>query len=127
MFIDATYEGDLMAAAGVTYTVGREANKQYGETLNGVQVARADKHQFTACRRSVRQAGRPIERAAAGHEHESAGATARRDKRVQAYNFRMCMTDVPENRVPFQKPVGYDEPSTNCCSATSRRATAASR
>ncbi len=48
MFIDASYEGDLMAAAGVSYTVGREANSQYGETLNGVQVAAADSHQFTS-------------------------------------------------------------------------------
>ncbi len=46
MFIDATYEGDLMAAAGVSFTVGREANATYGETLNGVQTARATKHQF---------------------------------------------------------------------------------
>src|SRR5262245_54945100 len=37
MYVDATYEGDLMAKAGVSYTVGREANSQYGETLNGVQ------------------------------------------------------------------------------------------
>ncbi len=47
MFIDASYEGDLLAAAGVSYTVGREANAAYGETLNGVQTANAVYHQFT--------------------------------------------------------------------------------
>jgi hypothetical protein len=47
MFIDATYEGDVMAGAGVAFHVGREANATYGETLNGVQLGRATKHQFT--------------------------------------------------------------------------------
>ncbi len=46
VFIDATYEGDLMAKAGVLYAVGREANTLYGETLNGVQTRHAVKHQF---------------------------------------------------------------------------------
>ena len=55
MFVDATYEGDLLAKAGVSYTVGREANSQYGETLNGVQTKNATKHQLCSGCRSVRE------------------------------------------------------------------------
>ena len=62
VFVDATYEGDLMAKAGVSYHVGREANAVYGETLNGVQTKNATSHQFKVARRPVRRAGRPEER-----------------------------------------------------------------
>ncbi|HVJ87328.1 MAG TPA: FAD-dependent oxidoreductase [Caulifigura sp.] len=107
MFIDATYEGDLMALAGVSYTVGREANKQYGETLNGVQVARADKHQFV---KPVDPYVKPGDKASGllPGINTNPGVDGEADKRVQAYNYRVCMTDIPENRVAFQKPVGYD-------------------
>ena len=107
MFIDATYEGDLMALAGVSYTVGREANKQYGETLNGVQVARADKHQFV---KPVDPYVKPGDKSSGllPGINTNPGVDGEADKRVQAYNYRVCMTDIPENRVAFQKPVGYD-------------------
>ena len=108
MFIDATYEGDLMAAAGVSYTVGREANSTYNETLNGVQVANADKHQFTNDISAYRVPGNPTSGLLPRVHDGGPGVQGAGDKRVQAYNFRMCLTRVPENRVPFPKPPGYD-------------------
>jgi hypothetical protein len=109
MFLDATYEGDLMAAAGVSYTVGREANAQYGETLNGVQTVQAKHHQFVEGVDPYVVKGDPASGLLpfidpAGSGNEGAG-----DKRVQAYCFRMCLTDHPGNRIPFAKPEGYDE------------------
>ncbi len=108
MFIDATYEGDLLAKAGVSYTVGREANSQYGETLNGVQTKNATKHQFVAgvdpyVKKGDKSSGL-LPRVHDGPPGEEGAA----DKRVQAYNFRMCLTDVKENQIPFSKPAGYD-------------------
>ncbi len=107
MFVDATYEGDLMAAAGVGYTVGREANARYGESLNGVQ-APAAKHQFTFDISPYVVPDDPssglLPRVRAG----SPGANGSGDHRLQAYNYRMCLTRVQENRVPFPKPEGYD-------------------
>jgi hypothetical protein len=110
-FIDATYEGDLMARAGVKYTVGREANAQYGETLNGVQVAQATKHQFPPpCKVSPyikpdnpRSGLLPI--IDANGPGEEGGA----DQRIQAYNYRLCMTSAKANQIPVEKPAGYDE------------------
>lgn len=104
-FIDATYEGDLMAAAGVSYIVGREPNSRYKETLNGIR--------FNSEKSSVGvdpyvRAGDPksgllprIDARAPGKEGEAHAG-------VQAYNFRVCLTDVPENRVPFARPASYD-------------------
>jgi hypothetical protein len=108
MFIDATYEGDLMARAGVSYTVGREANSQYGETLNGVQTAHATKHQFTKPVDPFVRPGDPSSGLLPGIHSGEPGRDGDRDHRVQAYNFRMCLTDAPENRLPFPKPAGYD-------------------
>ncbi len=107
MFIDATYEGDLMAAAGVSFTVGREANAQYGETLNGVQVARADKHQFTHPVDPFVQPGVLSSGLLPGISTDP-GTDGEADKRVQAYNYRIAMTDVAANRVPFEKPADYN-------------------
>jgi hypothetical protein len=108
MFIDATYEGDLMAAAGVSYSVGREANSTYGETLNGVQFSHARSHQFQNDISAYEIPGDPqsglLPRVHDGHPGEQGAG----DHRVQAYNFRMCLTRVAENRVPFPKPPGYD-------------------
>ena len=109
MFIDATYEGDLMAAAGVTYTVGRESNDTYGETLNGVQVARSIHHQFVKQVDPYVVPGDPSSGLVWGVHGDSPGVDGTADKRVQAYCYRMCMTQVPENRVPFPKPADYDE------------------
>ncbi|MCW4460242.1 FAD-dependent oxidoreductase [Sphingomonas sp. BT-65] len=108
MFIDATYEGDLMAGAGVTFTVGREANATYGETLNGVQLANTTNHQFTLDIDPYRVPGDPasglVPRVSAGRTAPDGTA----DRKIQAYTYRMCLTDVPANRVPFAKPAGYD-------------------
>lgn len=107
-FIDATYEGDLLAHAGVSYTVGREANSKYGETLNGVQIDNALKHQFTNDISPYVIPGDPssglLPRVHAGNPGKQGAA----DHRLQAYNYRVCLTRVPENRVPFPKPAGYD-------------------
>jgi hypothetical protein len=108
MFVDATYEGDLMAQAGVSYTVGREGNSQYGETLNGVQTKNATKHQFVPgvdpyVIKGDKSSGL-LPRLHAGTPGEEGSA----DQRVQAYNFRMCLTDVKENQIPFAQPDGYD-------------------
>lgn len=108
MFIDATYEGDLMATAGVSYTVGREANRQYGETLNGVQIRRAVHHQFIKPVDPYVKPGDPSSGLLPGVHAGSPGEEGSADKRVQAYNYRMCTTDVPENRRAWPKPDGYD-------------------
>ncbi len=108
MFIDAAYEGDLMAKAGVQYTTGRESNAQYGETLNGVQVGHARDHQFLRPVDPYVRPGDPASGLLSGIQAGSPGRDGDGDQRIQAYNFRMCLTDVPENRVPFPKPEGYD-------------------
>jgi FAD-dependent oxidoreductase family protein len=110
MFIDATYEGDLMAAAGVSYTVGREPNRQYGETLNGVaRKWNTHLHRFTVKVDPYVKAGDPTSGLLFGIDPNPLPADGEGDKRIQAYCFRMCMTDVPANRVPFEKPADYDE------------------
>ncbi len=108
VFIDATYEGDLMAKAGVPYHVGREANAVYGETLNGIQVAHSRSHQFI---KGVDPFVKPGDRTSGLLplvQAEPVGKDGDGDHRVQAYNFRMCTTDVAENRRPWPKPEGYD-------------------
>jgi hypothetical protein len=109
MFIDATYEGDLMAAAGVSYTFGREPNAAFGETLNGIQLAHAKSHQFAGKVDPYVVEGDPksgllprIQDIPVGGQ-DGAG-----DRKIQAYNFRMCLTKVPANRVEFPRPPGYD-------------------
>ncbi|MBQ3289471.1 MAG: FAD-dependent oxidoreductase [Kiritimatiellae bacterium] len=110
VFVDATYEGDLMAAAGVSYTVGREANSVYGETLNGNQPAQATHHQLNVGVDPYVVKGDPKSGLLFGVEpYDSAMKPGDGDSRVQAYCFRMCLTDDPENRIPFKKPEGYDE------------------
>ena len=108
MFVDATYEGDLMAKAGVTYTVGREPNSKYGETLNGVQTENAVKHQFDADVDPYVVPGDPTSGLLPGVHGGDPGKEGAGDHRVQAYCFRLCLTDDPDNRVPFPKPEGYD-------------------
>ena len=108
MFIDATYEGDLMAAADVSYTVGRESNAQYGESLNGIQTARATKHQFESPVDPYVVPGDPSSGLLPKIHPDKPGVDGEADHRVQAYCFRMCLTDDPGNRLPFPKPDGYD-------------------
>jgi hypothetical protein len=108
MFIDATYEGDLMAKAGVSYTVGREANAQYGETLNGVQTKHARSHQFEKPVDPYVEPGNPSSSLLPGVHDDGPGIEGEADHRVQAYNFRLCLTDAPENKVPIAKPKDYE-------------------
>lgn len=108
IFLDATYEGDLMAAAGVSYRVGREANEEYGETLNGVQTRNAIHHQFEHPVDPYVVPGDPSSGLLPRIHEGPPGEEGSADHRVQAYCFRMCLTKVPENRVPFPRPPGYD-------------------
>ena len=109
VFLDATYEGDLFAAAGVSYTVGRESNARYGETLNGIQTANAVYHQFAGPVDPYVEPGNPDSGILPGVNPDAGGRDGDADGGVQAYCFRLCMTRVPENRVPFEKPADYDE------------------
>ncbi|MGE3807567.1 MAG: FAD-dependent oxidoreductase, partial [Gemmataceae bacterium] len=109
MFIDATYEGDLLAKAGVRYHVGREANQTYGETLNGVQVQNAKHHQFVKNIDPYVKAGDPQSGLLPNVHAGPPGVDGAGDPRVQAYNFRLCATDRPDNRRPWPKPDNYDE------------------
>lgn len=109
MYVDATYEGDLMAAAGVAYHIGREPNSTYGETLNGTQVANANYHNLADGVDPYVVKGDKSSGLLPGLEINPIEPDGTGDGRVQAYCFRMCLTDVPENRIPFTKPNGYDE------------------
>lgn len=109
MFIDATYEGDFMAKAGVSYAVGREANNVYGESLNGVQTRQARHHQLFPGVDPYVRAGDKSSGLLPGIDRSGPGSEGAGDRRVQAYCFRMCLTDHPENRIPFHKPEGYNE------------------
>ncbi|MGA2030645.1 MAG: FAD-dependent oxidoreductase [Thermoguttaceae bacterium] len=108
VYIDASYEGDLMARAGVGYTIGRESNRAYGETLNGVQPAQARMHQFDRPIDPYKAAGDRSSGLLPGVHAGAPGEPGEGDRRIQAYNFRLCLTDVPENRLPWPKPAGYD-------------------
>jgi len=109
VFIDATYEGDLMAAAGVEYHVGREGNDIYGEEHNGVQCGRHDhRHYFLFNVDPYRIAGDPASGLLYGISPDKPGANGSGDSKIQAYNFRLCLTKVPENRLPFYAPANYD-------------------
>lgn len=109
MFIDATYEGDLMAAAGISYHVGREGNAKYNETFNGVQtgVFQHD-HHFKSNISPYKIKDDPSSGLLPYISAEPPGAFGVADKKIQAYCFRMCMTNHPENSVPFPKPDNYD-------------------
>lgn len=109
MFIDATYEGDLMASAGISYTVGREACSEYNEQWNGVQAGvyhhghyfKSDISPYVIPNDSNSGllpyvSSEPIQPNCTG------------DDKIQAYCFRLCMSNHPDNRVPFEKPENYD-------------------
>ncbi|TDB63611.1 FAD-dependent oxidoreductase [Arundinibacter roseus] len=106
VFIDCTYEGDLMAKAGVSYTVGREANSLYGETWNGVQML--DKHQFPKGISPYRIPGDSTSGLLWGISEAPLLPNGSGDKSVQAYNFRICLTNNPENRIAITRPPRYD-------------------
>ncbi len=108
VFLDATYEGDLMAAAGVSYVVGREGNAVYGETLNGVQTRNARSHQFKNRVSPYVVAGAPSSGLLPRVHADPPGQEGQGDHRIQAYNYRLCLTNDPSNRLPFPRPAGYD-------------------
>jgi hypothetical protein len=108
MFIDASYKGDLMAKAGVSYHVGRESNDAYGETLNGVR-AETPYHQFKVAVDPYLKPGDPKSGLLPCVQPGDDGVAGSGDRCVQAYNFRLCMTKVAANKVPWAKPPGYDE------------------
>ena len=108
IWIDATYEGDLLAKAGVSYDVGREAVATYGETLNGVR-ATTPKHQFLVKTDPYVIKGDPASGLLPLIQKGDGAAPGERDERVQAYNFRMCLTQDPAIRVPITAPANYDE------------------
>jgi len=103
VFADCTYEGDLMAQAGVTYTVGREGVEVYGEDLAGVRVG-TPKHQFLWKISPYDEKGKLMPEV----DPSPLGANGSGDKKVQSYNFRMILTNDPANRLPWTKPKGYD-------------------
>ncbi|MEO5602707.1 MAG: FAD-dependent oxidoreductase [Cyclobacteriaceae bacterium] len=108
MFIDATYEGDLMALAGVHFYVGREANSQFGEKWNGVQTGIFHHgHQFQLKVDPYKIPGNPNSGLLPEISPMAPGAYGSSDKRLQAYCFRLCMSNHPLNRVAFPKPDGY--------------------
>ena len=121
MFIDATYEGDLMATAGVSYRVGRESNREYGETLNGVQANKisatlkwtlsrnAYNHNFIDRVDPYIIKGDPKSGLLPYISENPPGVDGEGDNKIQAYCFRMTLTDHPDNRIPFKKPENYDE------------------
>ena len=112
MFIDATYEGDLMAAAGVDYHVGREAQTTYGEKWNGVQTGVLHhRHHFGVLKSPISPyvvPGDPASGVLPRISTEPPGAFGAADRKIQAYCYRYCVTDHPDNRVPFARPDGYD-------------------
>ena len=109
MFIDATYEGDLMAAAGINYHVGREANSLYGEKWNGVQAEVFQHgHYFKHKVSPYKIEGDPKSGLLPEISSEPIAENGTGDKKIQAYCFRMCLSNHPENRISFAKPENYD-------------------
>jgi hypothetical protein len=106
MFIDCTYEGDLMAMAGVSYTTGREGNDQYGETYDGIQLS--DFHQLPDGIDPYVKPGDPSSGLLWGIGSDTLAAQGSRDKKIQAYNFRLCLTQDKANQISFTKPDNYD-------------------
>jgi hypothetical protein len=111
MFIDATYEGDLMAKAGVRYTFGRESNAEYGEHYNGVEAGHRHSHQFPDGLHisPFVKPGDPASGLLPGIDPNGPGVEGSADKRIQVYCFRLCMSRAADNRLPVEKPAGYNE------------------
>ena len=109
IFVDATYEGDLMASADVSYTVGREDNALYGETWNGVQAGVFHHgHYFKDKIDPYKVPGDPSSGLLPRISSEKPGVNGSGDSKIQAYCYRLCLTQNGENRVPVTKPEGYD-------------------
>ncbi|TDE13417.1 FAD-dependent oxidoreductase [Dyadobacter psychrotolerans] len=109
MFIDVTYEGDLMASAGVKYHVGREANSVYNEQWNGIQAGVFQHgHYFKKNVSPYKVEGDPKSGLLPYVSSEKIGKNGDGDNKIQAYCFRMCLSENPDNLIPFAKPAGYD-------------------
>jgi hypothetical protein len=108
MFIDASYEGDLMAASGVSFTVGRESNAQYGESIDGIR-APSIKNQLPKGIDPYVRPGDPASGLLPGVNPDAGGSIGSADRKIQAYCYRMCLTDAPRNRLPIAKPARYRE------------------
>lgn len=106
MYIDCSYEGDLMARAGVSYSVGREDNNEYKETYNGVQLR--DKHQFPDGISPYKIPGDPASGLVWGVSNEKLPPMGTGDNKVQAYNYRVCLSRNPANRIDITQPDNYD-------------------
>ena len=106
MFIDCSYEGDLMAKAGVSYMVGRESNSTYHETYDGVQLM--DGHQFPDGVDPYKIPGDSTSGLLWGISNNKLQPAGSGDKKVQAYNYRLCLSNDPENSIPITRPEGYD-------------------
>ncbi len=104
-FLDVSYEGDLMALAGVSFFVGREANDVFGELLSGVQLR--EQHQFEFPVDPYVREGDPSSGLLQGICPDPLAAQGSGDRKIQAYNFRSCLTQA-EDRLPFFQPDGYD-------------------
>lgn len=105
-YIDCSYEGDLMASAGASYTVGREGNDVYGEHYNGVQVMRG--HQFWDPIDPYVVPGDSTSGLIWGVNPGPVAPAGSGDSKVQAYNYRVCLTDNPDNMVEITMPDNYD-------------------
>ena len=105
VYVDASYEGDLMARAGVSYTVGRESRETYGESLAGRQEILPGNHQF---RVPVSPYGLDGKRLPYIQMQEDVGRPGDPDRKIQAYCFRICLTEVKENQIPIPRPRDYD-------------------
>ena len=106
MFIDCSYEGDLMAKAGVSYTVGRESSDTYHETYNGIQLLEG--HQFPGGVDPYKIPGNPSSGLLWGINESKLEPAGTGDKKVQAYNYRICLTNDPQNMLPITRPLNYD-------------------
>lgn len=107
VFIDATYEGDLMAKAGVSYTVGRESNDTYNETLNGYRINYENGTDLSAIDPYIVE-GDKSSGLLPYIDSEIPLGQGEADHRVQAYCYRMTLTDDPDNRIKIQKPDNYN-------------------
>jgi len=105
IFIDATYEGDLMAKSGVSYTIGREANSQYNEKSNGKRPG----NELPDGIDPYKIKGDPTSGLIARVNANMGGDLGAGDTLIQAYCYRMCLTNNPENRIMIEKPEGYNE------------------
>jgi hypothetical protein len=107
VFLDSSYEGDLLAAAGVRYHVGRESVDTYGEPLNGIR-AHTPKHQFLAPVDPYLKVGDPSTGLLPLIQEGDGGTPGAGDHRVQTYNFRMCLTQEESNKLSIGPPPKYD-------------------